>query len=125
VAQIGQKENCICSCCESNREWQQAPLDRHQAALVLGISVRCLYDLRSLYGNKFEISTHHRGRVLFYREHINKLREVLKWENTKSQSYPAGIRSGKTAPDVTTFTSKGKGSGVRRASAVRNRLKKR
>ena len=118
----------------------ERPMNRIDAAAHLGISVRYLFNLRKRLEPHFAVCEWRGGKLVFYKHHIINLRENLRWQSEEirrkskkkrkkmsknlSQSR-AGIRSGKTAPGASISTSKGKGSGGRRASAVRNRLKKR
>lgn len=117
-------EHCPhCGSCRNSggAEWKEAPLTREEAAQVLGIKVRTLFNLRKAYRRSRDIETVHRGNVRFYRQHIEALMELLKWENSKKQ--PVGIRSEMAGHIATTSMSKGRGIVVLRGSAISRRLK--
>jgi hypothetical protein len=104
--------------------WKEAPLTRKEAARALGISVETLFNLRKAYGRSHEIEVVHRRNVLFYREHIETLKELLKWEASPiTTTYPPGHPSGKTARIATISGSKAYATGAPRASAVKRRLR--
>ena len=113
-------------CCSGCLDWVQPPLGRQQAAEVLGVSIGTLFKIRKQYGENYEIEACHRGNIVFYQNHIENIKELLKWENrkmTEKATYPAGTRFGKITPFAMTSTSRAKGSGGRRASAIQARLK--
>ena len=71
----------ICSCCGGCADWAVPPLNRAQAACALGLSIESLFKIRRQYGASYEIAACHRGRIVFYPQHIEKIKEILNWEN--------------------------------------------
>ena len=125
MVSANQPSDCRCPCCAKNWDWDQPPLNRQQAARALGLSIESLFKIRKQYGASHDIDARHRGNVVFYRNHIDSIKEILKWENERDLRlhHLAGIRSGKSGRGATISALKGKGFGGRRASAVQTRLK--
>jgi protoporphyrinogen oxidase len=103
----------------------ERPLSLIEAAEHMGISVRYLFNIRKKYLPDFEVCEWRGRKPVFYRNHIEKLREILKWENKDNSKLRGrvGIRSGTAGHIVTISMSKGAGSGGRRASAIQARLR--
>lgn len=110
-------------CDAGERPWAEVPLNIQEAAAALGVSVRSLFALRRRYAKTHEIEARRSRRVVFYREHIETMKDLLKWENmTVARPRLAGSRSGKATPGAMTSMSKGLGTGALRGSAIRKRL---
>jgi hypothetical protein len=109
---------------QSETEWFTPPIGREAAASALGVSVRSLLDIRKRYERHHSIQAKRGRRVVFYKEHIEKMKELLKCEERSiAHRSPVGIPSGKMTLGSMTSASKVNASAGRRGSAIRKRLK--
>jgi hypothetical protein len=91
-------------CQEQSGEVERA-LNRTEAAAALGISVRYFFDIRKKFETDFAVCEWRGRRPVFYRAHIEGLREAMTW-TTKAPKPPShGHRSGRKTTTSATFTS--------------------
>ncbi|WP_165899321.1 hypothetical protein [Rhodovulum steppense] len=84
---------------------QECPLSRVEAAKALGISVRYLFTLRKRLATEIEVCEWRGRRPVFYRTHIEAVRNALKCGNVMVPKANANSRSGGMVTGFSTSTS--------------------
>ncbi|QYX56513.1 hypothetical protein K1T73_15925 [Roseovarius sp. SCSIO 43702] len=65
--------------CEEQSGEVERALNRTEAAAALGISVRYFFDIRKKFETDFAVCEWRGRRPVFYRAHIEGLREAMTW----------------------------------------------